>query len=408
MWRAGCIFIGVKEIDTMADNSMKKKHRKMSGRKKVMLFAAEILLLLVVVAVVVLWNSTLGKIKFESKLTDSEAGINEDIEESTLLTMGGYTNIALFGLDNRSRDRYDNGNSDSIMVASINNTTKKVKIASVYRDTFLNVGDDKYRKINSAYARGGITNAVRALNENLDLNITAYACVDWNALVDAIDALGGVELEITDDEMRIINDYVEDTARCSDSEPHPVEHSGKVVLDGLQATSYARIRYTKGMDFERASRQRIVLQAMLDKAKAADFAELTQICNAVFGQIQTSLQLKDILYLAKSLPDFDLEATSGFPTELAMVSYNGEEIVVPVDLYENVAELHKFLFDEQDYVPSQTVQDRNTEIINLTGVTIDYANKYSTTKLNDTVGSNGTTSLWEKENETETEEPSEN
>lgn len=386
---------------------MKKKHKKMSGRKKIILFIVEILFLLVIIAVLMLWKSTIGKIQFDEQLTDSEAGINQDIEESTLLTMGGYTNIALFGLDNRSSDNYDTGNSDSIMIASIDNATKEVRIVSVYRDTFLNVGDDQYKKINSAYARGGVSNAVRALNENLDLDITAYVCVDWNALVDAIDALGGVELEITDDEVRLINHYVNDTARCSDSEPHEVTQSGKVTLDGLQATSYARIRYTDGMDFERASRQRIVLQAMLDKARTADFATLTQICNAVIGKIQTSLSLKDILYLAKSLSDYELVETSGFPTELTMITYGTEEIVVPVDLYANVSALHEFLFDETDYIPSQTVQDRNTQIINLTGVTIENASTYDTTKLNDTVGTNGTTALWEKEEETETEEPTE-
>lgn len=391
----------------MADNSMKKKHKKMSGRKKIILFIAEILFLLVIIAVVMLWKSTIGKIQFDEQLTDSEAGINKDIEESTLLTMGGYTNIALFGLDNRSSDNYDTGNSDSIMIASIDNATKEVRIVSVYRDTFLNVGNDQYKKINSAYARGGVSNAVRALNENLDLDITAYVCVDWNALVDAIDALGGVELEITDDEVRLINHYVNDTARCSDAEPHEVTQSGKVTLDGLQATSYARIRYTDGMDFERASRQRIVLQAMLDKARTADFATLTKICNAVFDKINTSLSLKDILYLAKSLSDYELVETSGFPTELSMITYGTEEIVVPVDLYANVSKLHEFLFDEADYIPSQTVQDRNTQIINLTGVTIENARTYDTTKLNDTVGTNGTTALWEKEVEPETEEPTE-
>lgn len=386
---------------------MKKKHKKMSGSKKIILFIAEILFLLVIIALVMLWKSTIGKIQFEDQLTDSEAGINEDIEESTLLTMGGYTNIALFGLDNRSSDNYDTGNSDCIMIASIDNATKEVRIVSVYRDTFLNVGNDQYKKINSAYARGGVSNAVRALNENLDLDITAYVCVDWNALVDAIDALGGVELEITDDEVRLINHYVNDTARCSDAEPHEVTQSGKVTLDGLQATSYARIRYTDGMDFERASRQRIVLQAMLEKAKSADFATLTKICNAVVDDISTSLSLKDILYLAKSLSDYELVETSGFPTELSLFTYGTEEIVVPVDLYANVSKLHEFLFDEADYIPSQTVQDRNTQIINLTGVTIENARTYDTTKLNDTVGTNGTTALWEKEVEPETEEPTE-
>ena len=367
----------------------KRKKRRMSGRKKITLFVAELLLLLVVVAIVVVWHNfsgLIGKIQFDDQLTSSEAGVNEDIEESSMLSMGKYTNIALFGLDNRSSAKYDSGNSDSIMIASINNDTKEIKIASVYRDTYLN----------AAYARGGVKNAVRCLNENLDLNIVNYVCVDWNALVEAIDALGGVEIKITDDEVEKINYYVNDTARCTDAKPHEVTESGTVTLDGIQATSYARIRYDKGMDMLRASRQRIVLQAMMKKVKKADFSTLTNICNVVFDDIQTSLSLKDILYLAKSVTSYELAATAGFPSDVALITMKKEEVEVPVDLYSNVVTLHEFLFDEKDYVASQTVQNRNNAISEKTGVTIDSSEKMDLKQLDHVVGAEGTDALWEK------------
>ena len=393
------------------DKENKKKvgtKKRFSTKNKIVLFVVEILLLLLLVILVKVWKMVDG-IQMDSPLTQTEAGINKDIGEESLLTMSGYTNIALFGLDNRSNDQYNSGNSDSIMIASVNNETKEIRIVSVYRDTYLNVGtktngEPVYSKINSAYARGGVKNAVQMLNQNLDLDIMAYVCVDWNALTEAIDELGGIELIITDKEVELINHYVRDTARCSDKEPHEVTESGKVLLDGLQATSYARIRYTKGMDFERASRQRIVLQAMLEKAKKADIATLTSICNVVFDDIQTSLSLKDILFLAKSLPDYQLVSTSGFPTSLSMIRLNGADIVVPVDLCANVEELHEYLFGEENYVPSQSVLDRNNAIIEITGQSIENADPsdmYDPGKLLDVVGSDGTTGLWEKEESTE-------
>lgn len=375
----------------MANNKKKRKKKKKS--RKIVLLVSEVLLLVVLFVVVKFW-SMFSKIDMEAPLSESEAGFNTDIEEKSWLTMEEYTNIALFGLDNRSGSNYNSGNSDSIMIASINNKTKEVRIVSVYRDTYLNVGDDKYRKVNAAYGRGGVKNAVKTLNENLDLNIKAYVCVDWNALVEAIDALGGVEIEITEKEVGYINFYVEETARGANTTAEKVTESGLVTLDGVQATSYARIRYGGGDDYKRASRQRIVLQAMLDKAKKADFSTLTRICNEVFDDIQTSLTLKDILFLAKSLTKYELVSTTGFPFDVTTMelSVTGDT-VIPVDLYSNVVKLHEYLFDEVNYIPSQTVQLRSNEIINLTGVTTENTTPVDLSNLNETVGVSGTDDL---------------
>lgn len=383
----------------MAANRKKKK--KMKRGRKLLLFTVEILLLLVVVAGIALWKGTFGKIKFDRAMSDTEAGVNEDMVESTLLTMKGYTNIALFGLDNRKNGKWDSGNSDAIMIASINNDTKKVKLASVFRDTYLNVGRDKvsgeevYRKINSAYARGGIKNAVRCLNENLDMDLRSYICVDWNALVEAIDALGGVRIRITEFERKKINFYIKETARGAGVKAKKVKKTGMVKLNGAQATSYARIRYGKGLDMMRSSRQRIVLQAMLNKAKKADFATLAKVCSSVFDDIQTSLQLTDFVYLAKYLPDYELAATYGFPREFTLTKIRGEDCVVPADLYENVKGLHEFLF-EDPYKASQTVLDKNNTIVAVTGVTAENTDKVNFDKLSDVVGAKGTDELWEK------------
>lgn len=389
----------------------KKRKKRMSRGKKILIFSFEILFLLIVVAGIALWKGTIGKLAIDKALSDTEAGVNEDLVDSTLLTMKGYTNIALFGLDNRKNGKWDSGNSDAIMIASINNDTKKVKLVSVFRDTYLNVGNDKvsgspvYRKINAAYARGGIRNAVRCLNENLDMNIKSYMCVDWNALVEAIDALGGVKIRITDFEVKKINFYIKETSKGAGVKPKKVKKSGLVNLTGAQATSYARIRYGKGLDMMRSSRQRIVLQAMLKKAKKADFATLVKVCNKVFDDVQTSLQLTDLIYLAKYLPDYELVSTYGFPKDFTLKKVRGEDSVIPADLVKNVKGLHKFLF-EDPYKPSNTVLDRSNFIVDRTGVTSEATDTVDFSNLSDIVGAEGTDELWEKKETESTEKKS--
>lgn len=241
-------------------------------------------------AVLGLYNSTIGKIDFKDDLSASEAGINDDIDEDSVQTMHGYLNVALFGLDNRSSGKYDGGNSDCIMIASLNYDTNEVKLASLYRDTYLSVGKGKYYKANNAFANGGAENAVRMINSNLDMNITKYVCVDWKALVDVIDALGGLDLDLTKEEVHWVNGYITETANSIGYGCEAVKGEGRIHLNGVQAVAYSRIRYTSGDDFLRASRQRIVLQAILEKCKGEDIATLTSMCSSMMDDISTNLR----------------------------------------------------------------------------------------------------------------------
>ena len=382
----------------------KKRRKKKKGVKKLVLLVVEILLLIIVFLLVRVWMM-FGQMFSTDEYSDSELGIVSGTEDlSASIFDGDYTNIALFGLDNRSSSSYSSGNSDSIMVVSINNTTKEVKIVSVYRDTYLLVADDKYRKANAAYNLGGVSGAIKMLNKNLDLTgddaIRHYVCVDWNALVETIDALGGVEVEITDEEVKWINYYVDETAKGANTTSEYVSESGLVTLNGVQATSYARIRYTSGNDYKRASRQRIIIQAMLEKAQEADFTTLAKICTSVVDDVETSLSLTQILTLAKDLNNYELVSTTGFPFDLITMdlSVTGDT-VIPVDLYSNVQQLHEYLFDETDYVPTQTLLDINNEIINLTGVTTENTTPIDLSELNETVGAGGTDDLVEEDTE---------
>ena len=383
----------------MANNKNSRKRRKKKKSKKLLLFVFEVLLLAILL-LAAYFVSMMNRIKYEN-LDESEAGINSDLDENTILSLEGYTNIALFGLDNRSSNNYDTGNSDVIMIASINNETKDIKLVSVYRDTYLSIGNGSYHKSNAAYAHGGAKQAVQMLNSNLDLDIKEYVCVDWAAMVKVIDDLGGLDLEITEGEMNQINKYKHDIDKVTGKSTPSVTQYGLVHLDGTQATTYARIRKLAGDDFKRASRQRIVLQAIMEKAKKADFATLTNICNSVIDDISTSLSITQILALAKNVGSYSIKSTTGFPFELTTENLSGSgDTVIPADLATNVKELHKYMFDDDTYVLSSTVQTISDAIVYKTGINVDSA-LINTSDYNETAGATGTDGI-KKSPETET------
>lgn len=384
----------------MENKKKKKLTKRQQQKRKLIIFGVEVLCLILLLGVLYVW-SLWQKIDVQSDMGDSEAGINEDIGDDTLVTLEGYTNIAIFGLDNRGNGKYDRGNSDVIMIASINNKTKEVRLVSVYRDTYLNVGSGKYNKANSAYARGGAKAAVQMLNTNLDLNIKEYMCVDWNAVVEAVDALGGVEIEITEQERVMINDLIIEIDHFVGSQTSQIKKAGVQNLTGAQATAYARIRKTAGNDFKRTSRQRIVLEAMLNKAKQSDLGTLVDICNAVFDDVSTSLDLTEIIGLARHVKEYTIGSTSGFPFEMTTANLaQTNSTVVPIGLADDVASLHKYLFDTEDYQPSKTVQVISQAIMDKTGITED-SKPIDVDGFNDTAGQQGTVF---KEEETTEEE----
>ena len=281
-------------------------------------------------------------------------------------TMAGYQNIALFGVDSREQDLLGGDNrSDTIMICSINKKSGEVKLVSVYRDTLLDIGGGSFRKCNAAYAFGGPQQAIEMLNSNLDLNITDFVTVGFEGLADTIDAFGGIDLEITEEEMEYMNSYMDDMYYEIGTEYDEVTDYGMQHLSGIQATAYCRIRYTQGDDFRRAERQRTVLQLTMQKAKEANPLQLIAAANRVLGETATSLDTGELLMFILRAKTMDLTETSGFPSEEDRVfaTVNGESCVVPYYLTTNVKTLHRVLFDQEDYEPSSTVLENN-DIIN--------------------------------------------
>ena len=373
----------------MASNGKKKISKRKQQQRKLIIFGVEILCLLLLLGALYIW-SIVSKMEVDTDFTNSEAGINEDISSETIEVLEGYTNIALFGLDNRSQGKYERGLSDVIMIASINNKTKEVRLVSVYRDTYLSVGGGKYGKANTAYSRGGAKQAVQMLNANLDLNIKEYVCVDWAAVTEAVDALGGVEIDITKEEVSQINKYIWEVDAMVGTKSPTLKNPGKQVLTGTQATTYARIRKTAGSDFKRTSRQRIVLEAMLNKAKQADIKTLLGICDVVFDDIATSLTLTEIATLVKDVQKYEIGTTTGFPFEMrgAQLADAGDAIV-PIGLEDDVLQLHQYLFGAEEYTPSKTVQAISQAITQRTGVKEGDAS-VNVDSFNDTAGQSGT------------------
>lgn len=363
---------------------MTKAERRRRKQKKAAILAIEAVV--VVVLIIALYFITKLDVIHKTEINDDEIITNQE-EEGLLVDeedvtindnisghMEGYRNIALFGVDARNNNLGKGALSDTIIIASINEETKEVKLASVYRDTYLNLGNDTYSKANAAYSQGGAKQAINMLNMNWDLNITDYVTVGWAAVADTVDALGGIEIDVDEEELKHLNNYQVETSQSLGRSYTKLTQTGMVNLDGIQAVSYCRIRYTAGDDYKRAERQREVIQALADKAQALalkDPAKLDKIANKVFPQTATSLQLSEILDLLKDIGAYEIVDTSGFPVaeyRTTKVLKGSGDSVIPVDLETNVLLMHEFLFDDVgDYKPSQAVQNYAEKIRSDTG-----------------------------------------
>ena len=241
----------------------------------------------------------------------------------------------------------------------------EVKIVSVYRDTLMEQKDGTLNKANSAYSFGGPEDALAMLNKNLDLDIEHYVTVNFNALIDVIDAVGGIEIDVQEEEISYICGYATEIMKVTGKESPGVTEPGLQTLNGVQATAYARIRYTAGDDFKRAERQRDVLTKIIEKLQGASLAQINKIIDEVFPEVSTNFTLTEILEYAKDAFDYQLGETTGFPFDKSTDTLaNVGSVVIPVTLSSNVEQLHKFLYGESDmYTASSTVNSISSKIV---------------------------------------------
>lgn len=344
-----------------------RKKKKMNKGLKIFLIILLILFIIVAglgVAGYTFVNGKIGKMQKEN-IDTTAVGINEETKQE----LKGYRNIALLGIDSRADD-YGLGNrSDCMMIASINQETNEIKLISVYRDTYVYVmenGTKRLDKITHAYSYGGAQNTLKSLNEAMDLNITEFVTVNFDAVIAAVDSLGGVYIDIDESEIKYVNDYIDATSESSGVKSSHITHSGRQKLDGVQAVSYTRVRYTTGGDYKRTERMRTVVEAMLSKAKTLNVGQLNSFADTILPKIRTNISTSEIWGLIPKLASFKVTESIGWPYDTKGITLD-RWYGVPVTLQSNVERLHKEAFEQEDYEASDTVKEMSAAIVKKTG-----------------------------------------
>lgn len=344
-------------------NEEKKKSKGLKIFLRVLLILLIIIVILAGIAVGYVTNK-LGKITVE-EIDETAIGIEEETQER----LSGYRNIALLGIDSRADDYGVGNRSDCIIIASLDENTKQIRLISVYRDTYMQIeekGKQVLDKVTHAYAYGGAQNTLKALNTNLDLNITEYVTVNFDAVISAVDAMGGVTINIDSSEIKYINDYIDATSQSSGVSSSHITKTGSQTLDGVQAVAYSRIRYTAGGDYKRTERMRTVIEAMLNKAKTLSISQLNKLIDTVLPRVSTNISGAEILGLVPSIASYDITDSLGWPYKTEGITLD-RWYGVPVTLESNVLQLHQEVFGQTDYVVNDTIKNISQQIINKTG-----------------------------------------
>ena len=288
---------------------------------------------------------------------DIEAVKNPNLSIEDIQKMDeGFWTIAIFGVDSRDNSAGKGNNSDVIIVANIDRQTGEIKLVSVFRDTYLSTGDGKYNKINAAYCNGGPELAIKALNENLDLNITQYVTFNWKAVATAVNMLGGVDVELSKAEFYYINSFITETVKGTGIASLHLTHAGMNHLDGVQAVAYARLRYMDN-DYSRTERQRKIIGLCFDKVKKTDATTLANMAGVMLEMVATNMGWQEAGEAIGMMSKLYMGDTGGFPYARgeAVIGKRGS-CVIPQTLESNVKELHRQLFHEEDYQCSERVK----------------------------------------------------
>lgn len=400
----------------------KPMRRKTVKRFQHILLGVEIVVAVIVIAFMVIWlvpgmkqglikgltgtewgRSILGwfgKSAYENSVVDhefkeEELVTNIEIDKSKLEK---YTQILIVGIDTRD-DTFDNGvNSDVMIVVTINKETDDVSLVSVYRDTVMQMVNDQgeildyYTKANAAYCQWGIKGAINTLNTNLDLHITDYAVVNFQGVTKIVDALGGIDVKLTQNEVYQLNQHLADTKLATGLYSPNIKKPGWNHLDGLQTTTYCRIRKTTYYDEDtneainddmgRTARQQATIRKLVSQARTIGLTQTLDLMEAVFNQnsdedrfFKTSMTWDEIMTLVSVAFDFDLRKNQGYPFEYAFKdslvlpgSTIAASFVVGQGTEYNVKKLHEYIYGEKDYSVSGRISEIDQTLTYLTGV----------------------------------------
>lgn len=329
---------------------------------KIFLIIFAVVLLIAILVSAIIAGIVLKKFDKINIMELENIEMNEGIEEK----LDGYRNIAILGVDARA-DKYSDTRSDCIIIASINERTKEVKLVSIYRDTYVYIDGHGFDKINHAYAYGGPELAINTINKNLDLNITEFVAVNFDAVVEIIDAVGGVSVDVDSEEIKYINSYINGVNNQMGRHDANITHTGKQNLSGVQALAYSRIRYTNGGDYKRTERMREVLNLTFEKAKNINIIQLNKIADMLLPRVYTNIPKNEIFNAIPDISKYATKASIGWPYEVKEYYPADVWYGAPVNLENNVIRLHKELFGDNDYVVSDKVKEISEAIIEKTG-----------------------------------------
>lgn len=299
------------------------------------------------------------------KLDNNELCIDPQVEKD----LKNYRNILIMGIDKRKGEDIETCRSDAMIVMSINKKTGKFKMISVVRDSYLQVDENDQLvidKLTHAHAYGGPINTIRAINRNLDLNIKEFVRIDWQTVADTVDNLGGLTLNVHKGEIHEMNKYIKDTNKSLNGSKDEIKKAGKQKLNGIQVVTYCRIRKNDG-DEQRAERYRAAMAAAIKKARKIGFKKIDKTADVVLPQITTNIPSKSVRKLLIDHYDMNIDESVGWPYTWDGAQINGIWYDVPITLKTNDIDLHKDIFDQKNYKPSQTVEDINLQVIEQSG-----------------------------------------
>jgi len=277
----------------------------------------------------------------------------EEVEEEPEVNQETF---AIFGVDSRENNLGKGTRSDSLMVVNVDNTNKKVYIASVYRDCYVQIEGHGLDKITHAHSFGGPELAMDTLNTNFDLDIQKYITVNFMNVAELVDDMGGIEQDITEEETKYINGYIDELNGIRGTSSAHITEAGTYTLDGTQAVAFSRIRYTEGGDYKRSERQRTVLFKIFSKAQELDKAKKIDIAKSMLDKINTNYLESEVLRLLSTITEYKLEAMDAFPKVFYSGKIDGVFYEVPVTLNDMSTQMHTFLYPTETYTPSETVQ----------------------------------------------------
>lgn len=373
----------------MSKKNYKKSRKYKKMRRRKIIFGIEITVLLILSGILFVYawiNRSMDKMN-QDTLDSSQIQINSEVKANTDLSqMSGTQVIALVGVDARGvegSELAESMNSDTIILCCIDHDKQEIRMVSIMRDTWMNMAkytDEYYEfdKANSAYNRGGPESMLSMLNTNLDFALTDYVTVNFKALADAIDVLGGLDIEMTNAECVHANNYNREVSEAQGVEYEAIpydedlgdDYSEVRHVSGALATSYARIRYGGGDDAKRTSRQRIVINLMVQKLKQNP-TKIPEILDKVMGNVSTSLTKNEILELGMHAVTYTMGTSYAYPFQLCygenVMNALGEDVVIPVTLEFNVRELHEYLYPGLSYEPSAAVTEYSDYIARKSG-----------------------------------------